>query len=118
MDTTDEHQMLAFVLPEGTLEYFELVQGTKTAHALHLVLEEKNHPPLADGQQGKRVCSQGFQAITITDFPARGRSVSLTFRRRRWQVEAEPALLKREIVLTAPGTQLATEVAAFLQARG
>lgn len=43
MDTTDERQMLAFFLPEGTLEYFELVRGTKTAHAIHLVLEEKNH---------------------------------------------------------------------------
>ncbi len=118
MDTTDEHQMLAFFLPEGTLEYFELVRGTKTAHSIHLVLEEKNHPPLADEQQGKRVWSKGFQDITITDFPARGRPVSLTFRRRRWQVEGEPSLLKRDIALTAPGTQLATEFAAFLQARG
>lgn len=55
MDTTDEHQMLAFFLPEGTLEYFELIRGTKTAHAIHLVLEEKNHPLLADEQPGKRV---------------------------------------------------------------
>ena len=58
MDTTDEPQMLAFFLPEGTLEYFELVRGTKTAQAIHLVLEEKNHPPLADEQQGKRVWSK------------------------------------------------------------
>ncbi len=44
MDTTDERQMLAFFLPEGTLEYFQLVRGTKTAHAIHLVLEEKITP--------------------------------------------------------------------------
>ena len=118
MDTTDVHQMLAFFLPEGTLEYFELVRGTKTAYAIHLVLEEKNHPPLTDEQQGKRVWSKGFQDITITDFPARGRPVSLTFRRRRWQVAGEPALLKRDMALTAPGTQLATEFAAFFKARG
>jgi len=113
MDTTDERQMFAFFLPEGTLESFELVRGTKTAHAIHLVLEEKNHPPLADEQQGKRVWSKGFQDITVTDFPARGRPVSLTFRRRRWQVEGEPALLKREMVLAAAGTQLERECAAF-----
>ena len=118
MDTTDERQMLAFFLPEDTLEYFELVRGTKTAHAIHLVLEEKNHPPLAVEQHGKQVWAKGFQDITVTDFPARGRPVSLTFRRRRWQVEGESALLKRAIVLTAPGTQLATEFAAFLKARG
>ena len=118
MDTTDERPMLAFFLPEGTLEYFELIQGTKTAHAIHLVLEEKNHPPLVDGQQGKRVWSKGFQDIPVTDFPARGRPVSLTFRRRRWQVEGEQGILKREIALTAPGTQLEWEFAAFLKARG
>ena len=73
METTDERQMLAFFLPEGTLEYFELVRGTKTAHAIHLVLEEKNHPPLAVEQQGKQVWAKGFQDITGTDFPARGR---------------------------------------------
>ena len=116
MDTTDARQMLAFFLPEGTLEYFELVRGTKTAHAIHLILEEKNHPPLADEQQGKRIWSKGFQDVTVTDFPVRGRPVALTFRRRRWQVEGEPTLLKREIVLTAPGTQLATEFADFLKA--
>ena len=61
MDTTDEHQMLAFFLPEGTLEYFELIRETKTAHAIHLVLEEKNHPRLrmsskanASGPKGSR----------------------------------------------------------------
>jgi hypothetical protein len=118
MDTTDERQMLAFFLPESTLEYFELVGGRKTAHAIHLVLEEKNHPPLGDGQRGKQVWSKGFQDITVTDFPARGRTVSLTFRRRRWQVEGEAELLKREIALTAPGTQLEREFAAFLKARG
>ncbi|MCW5785302.1 MAG: hypothetical protein KIT39_18455 [Nitrospirales bacterium] len=61
MDTTDEQQMLAFFLPEGTLEYLELARGTKTTHAIHLVLEEKNHPPLAERQQGKRVYSKGFR---------------------------------------------------------
>lgn len=50
MDTTDERQMLAFFLPEGILEYFELVRGTKKAHSIHLVLEERNHPLLADEQ--------------------------------------------------------------------
>ena len=74
--------MFAFFLPEGTLEYFELVRGTKTAHTIHLVLEEKIHPPLEEGQRGKRVWSKGFQDITVTDFPARGRTVSLMFHRR------------------------------------
>ena len=102
METTDERQMLAFFLPEGTLEYFELVRGTKTAHAIHLVLEEKNHPPLAVEQQGKQVWAKGFQDITGTDFPARGRPVSLTFRRRRWQVAGDLCGSTGSISVTSP----------------
>ncbi len=59
MDSTGERQMLAFFLPEGTLAYFELVGGTKTAHAIHLVLEEKNHPPLGDGKRVTSIMQTG-----------------------------------------------------------
>ena len=62
MDTTDERQMLAFFLPEGTLEYFELVRGTKTAPAIHLVLDEKNHPRLRMGSKANGVGPKGFRA--------------------------------------------------------
>lgn len=114
METTDTFTMLSFFLPEGVLQYFDLVRGTKTPDAIHLVLEEKNDPPLEDRHRGKQVLSKGFQEITVTDFPVRGRKVILTFRRRRWQVGDE--LLKRNILLTAPGTQLEKEFADFLKA--
>jgi hypothetical protein len=113
MHTTDPLMMFSFFLPKGTLEYFELVQGEKNAESITLLLEEKNDPPLEKRHQGKSVLSKGFQDITVSDFPARGRTVSLTFRRRRWQVDDE--LLKRDIQLVAEGTQLEKEFADFLK---
>ena len=116
MHTTDPLTLFSFFLPEKTLEYFDVVSGTKTVDTIHIMLEEKNAPPLEERHRGKPVHSKGFQEITVTDFPVRGRKVTLTFRRRRWQVGDE--LLRREIPLAAPGTQLEKEFADFLKEGG
>lgn len=107
--------VLALFLPAGTLEWFEIVEGTHTGDGIKLVLEEKNVPPLLPEHEGKQVHSKGFYDITITDFPIRGKRTSLVFRRRRWSVEGVRELLKRDIQLCAPGTQLETEFASFLK---
>lgn len=116
MHTTDPLMMFSFFLPEGTLQYFDLVHGERTQKSIFLTLEEKNDPPLEEQHRGKPVLSKGFQDITVTDFPARGKEVTLTFRRRRWQVGDE--LLKREIVIAALGTQLEKEFGDFLKEHG
>jgi hypothetical protein len=116
MQLSPELLYLSFFLPEDALQYFTVVDGEKTDEKMHLTLEEKNDPPLLPKHEGQQVLSKGFQDITITDFPARGRKVTLTFRRRRWQVNDE--LLKRDIRLTAPGTLLEKEFADFLKERG
>lgn len=110
-----EASVLALVLPAGTLEWFDVVDGVCMDEGVRIVLEEKNIPPLLPKHEGKRVCSKGFYDITITDFPIRGKRTSLVFRRRRWSVEGEDELLKRDIQLCAPGTQLETEFASFLK---
>ena len=110
-----ETSVLAMFLPTGTLEWFDIVEGTHTDVGMTLVLEEKNIPPLSPEHEGKQVSSEGFFNITVTDFPIRGKRTSLVFRRRRWKVEGEHELLKRDIQLCAPGTQLETEFAAFLK---
>ncbi len=113
MTLTLQEQILSFFLPEKTLLSFDIAWGGKTDTHILITLEEKNDPPLEDRHRGKPVLSKGFYDITISDFPARGRKVALTFRRRRWQVGDE--LLKRDIRLTAPGTQLEQEFAHFLK---
>jgi hypothetical protein len=113
MQISPEQQALSFFLPKRTLEYFDIISGGKTDTLIRIVLEEKNNPPLEKRHEGLPVRSKGFYDITISDFPARGRRVDLTFRRRRWQVGDE--LLTRDIPIAAEGTRLELEFALFLK---
>jgi hypothetical protein len=113
MHLTPEQEALSFFLPERTLQYFDIVSGGKTDTHITIVLEEKNDPPLEKRHDGLQVQSKGFYDITITDFPARGRRVDLTFRRRRWQVGDQ--LLTRDIPIAAEATRLELEFALFLK---
>src|SRR3989339_178515 len=112
---TTQQDVLSLFLPPDTLEWFNIIEGTNDKEGIRIVLEEKNNPPLGPEHDGRRVSSKGFYDITVTDFPIRGRRTNLVFRRRRWQVEGERELLKRDIPLTAPGTSLAAEFADFLK---
>lgn len=109
--------VFSLFLPEGVLQWFNVIEGTKTNDSLHVVLEEKNLPPITEETRGKHVESKGFTEITIDDFPVRGRKTTLTFRRRYWKVEGREQLLKRDIQLVWEGTHLEREFAAFLKER-
>ena len=109
---------LEVFLPEGVLKWFDVVDWDKQEDNIRIVLEEKNTPPLKEQDKNKKVVSKGFTDITITDFPIRGRRALLTFKRRRWQVEGEKKLLKRNIKLAFEGTQLEKEFADFLKEDG
>lgn len=112
-------QVVELVLPKHTLNWFDVVESKITDEDFHITLEEKNLlPNLAREQKDKKIISKGFKNITITDFPIRGRRTLLTFRRRYWQIEGEKKLLKRNIKLCFPGTQLEQEFADFLKEDG
>ena len=113
---TIEQSILQLIFPEKVFEWFDVVRGEKDGKEVRIVFEEKNIPPLDERHKNKTVLSKGFTDITITDFPIRGRTTFLTFRRRYWQVEGESELLKRDIKLSFPGTQLEKEFADFLKA--
>jgi hypothetical protein len=108
-------EIVEWVLPSGTLTWFDLKSSDGNETELRIILEEKNEPPLTPELQDKKIESKGFKEITVTDFPVRGRRLTLTFRRRYWQVEGQTELLKREIELCAPGTQLSVEFGNFLK---
>lgn len=111
---TPEQVVLGLFLPHGVLEWFDVVAGSMAGGDVRIVLEEKNNPPVTE--PATPVISKGFKDITITDFPIRGRRALLTFRRRYWQLAGHTELLKRDIPLAFPGTQLETEFANFLKA--
>ena len=108
-----EQELLAVIFPPGTFEWFDLTTGTTDEQNIYFTLVEKDLPPT-----NQPVVARKFHDITITDFPIRGKRTLLTFRRRYWKVEGQKELLKRDIPLTFPGTQLATEFAHFLKAAG
>lgn len=110
-----EKSILELILPEGALEYFDVLEGRMDENNFYIILEEKNNPPVAEENKNKKIISKGFKDITITDFPIRGRRTLLTFKRRYWQIEGQKEYLKRDIKLSFPGTQLAKEFADFLK---
>ena len=114
----DTASIAEIFLPKGTTQWFEIISHTQDENDLRIVLEEKNIPPVAENEKDKKIISKGFSNITITDFPIRGRRTLLTFRRRYWQIEGQKELLKRNIKLAFPGTQLEKEFADFLKEDG
>lgn len=112
-----ELKTLALIFPAGIFDWFEIVGSVMDKNEISIIFEEKNIPPLTEADKAKEVVAKGFSEITVTDFPIRGRKTLLTFRRRYWQIEGEKTYLKRDIQLTFPGTQLATEFANFLKAK-
>lgn len=116
--TTLEKQTLGIFFPKDTFEWFEITENSVDENNVHITLQEKNIPPVAVEDYGKKVEAKGFNDITITDFPIRGKRALLTFRRRYWQVEGRDGYLKRDIKLSFPGTQLEKEFAIFLKEDG
>ena len=68
---TKEKAILEIILPEGTLELFDILEGRKDKENIYIVLQEKNIPPLIKKDKSKKVTAVDFKEITITDFPIR-----------------------------------------------
>ena len=112
---TAEQSVLALILPQGVLNWFDVVEGKLEGDKVLIVLEEKNIPPVTEEHKGKTIISKGFKHITITDFPIRGQRTLVTFKRRYWKVEGRDSYLKRDIKIDFSGTQLENQFALFLK---
>lgn len=115
-ETTRE--VLKVFFPEGTFEWFDLLDVKSDEDNVYITLEEKNIPPITEETKDKKITAKKFHNITITDFPLRGKRTLLTFRRRYWQAEGQKGYLKRDIKLCFPGTQLEKGFADFLKEDG
>ena len=71
------------LLPEGVLEYFEILKVDQSKTETSIFLQEKNIIP--EEYIGRRLESKGFyEDSKVQDFPLRGKAVYLIVRRRRW----------------------------------
>lgn len=73
------------LLPEGTLEYFALV-------------DVKEYDP-----------------VIVQDFPLRGKKVFLNIRRRRWILKKHNEYISRNWRMVAEGTRMTQDFASFLK---
>lgn len=106
--------LVKLLIPEGVLQFFEIVQVDEKEDSVILYLEERNIPPKE--YKGKKLTSKGFyEAITVQDFPLRGRPTELKIRRRRWLVEESGDIVSRDWDLVAKGTRMTQEFASFLK---
>ena len=103
------------VLPDGVLDYFEVVSAEHNSEDYTIRLVEKN---LLPGEfAGRRLSSNGFyDEVTIKDFPLRGKACFLKIKRRRWLDNNTGDIVSRDWNLVAKGTRMTHEFAAFLKA--
>lgn len=109
-----EQRFSEVFLPEGILDYFEIVDDKIQDEQVHFYLEEKNILPRE--YQSEIAQSKGFSPeITVEDFPLRGKSVLLHIKRRRWTLVDSGKIVKRDWELVAKGIRITSEFASFLK---
>lgn len=105
--------LVAFLLPDFIVTYYELTRVDKLSDVLHLYLEEKNYE-VSDVAK-ENLLSKGFlPEITIQDFPIRDKRVFLHVKRRRWLNTNSGQIEQRNWSEVADGTRMTKEFAIFL----
>lgn len=116
-------ELLALFLPEGILDYFEIVSYEKDTSGkkiykqqLTLSLQEKDIIP--EEYKGYQYKACGFmEARYLDDYPIRNMLVKLKVKRRRWEViiDGQKKKVSRDWEVIAQGTRMSEEYAAFLK---
>lgn len=104
----------SLLLPDGTLDYFDVVNVIEDSTQIVIYIEEKNIVPVEFSDRDTE--SKGFFEPTIVqDFPIRGKQVFLNVRRRRWFLKSDGKYISRNWKLVASGTSMTREFASFLK---
>ena len=116
---------LSFFLPEGLLDFFELVwietesltsreskKDIAYTGILHIHLDELDNRQ--EEHQNLR-CNGFTEPTTMSDFPVRDRRVELHIRRRRWLDPDGKSVILNIYPLVAEGTRYSKEFAEFLK---
>ena len=102
------------LLPEGTLDYFALVDVKESVNEIVIYLEEKNLVP--EQYAGEGTESKGFyDPVVVQDFPLRGKKVYLNIRRRRWILKKSNEYICRNWRMLAEGTRMTQYFAFFFK---
>lgn len=124
MNKETDLSLLSLFLPEGLLTYFDIVGFDKKPikdplykSRLTILLEEKKEMP--EDYKNHQYKASGFmEPRTVDDYPIRDNLVSLSLKRRRWDVLVDEKWIKINRSwedFIAQGTRLSKEFAAFLK---
>ena len=109
-----ELNVYRLLLPEGTLDYFDVVDVKERVNEIVIYLEEKNLVP--EQYSGEATESKGFyDPVVVQDFPLRGKKVYLNIRRRRWILKKHNEYISRNWRMLAEGTRMTQDFASFLK---
>lgn len=124
----DLKEFIGMFLPPDTLNYFdvetiEVKEGKEKYLGKYgfddeytIVLLEKqilpNHPSI---YKNKKLRTKGYSAISLEDFPVRGRKTTLLFRIRKWQIEGQEGIIQRKLDISAEGVRYSGEFAFFFE---
>ena len=101
------------LLPEGTLDYFDLVDVKESVNEVVIYLEEKNIVPEKYTDQDTE--SKGFyDPVIVQDFPLRGKKVFLNIR-RLLLLKTHNESISRNWRMVAEGTRMTQDFASFLK---
>jgi hypothetical protein len=102
------------LLPEFLIEHFIIVKVDTISERVDIYLEEKSIAP-AEYAKEDLICHGFHKQSVIRDFPIRGKQVYLYVKRRRWLNKNTNEILSRNWEVTAKGTRMTEDFAAFLK---
>lgn len=109
-----DEKVMQLIFPDELKDKFEVVSFDKTKDGYIFYLDEKMNLP--DGYKRKDLESKGFfEAVSVRDFPLRGKPCTHKIRRRKWLVKSENKIVSRTYKIYASGTRKTEEFAAFLK---
>lgn len=109
-----EKSLLELFLPEFLVAHFDVVKIEQLSGRIDFYLEEKKDIP--EVYKSDVLISHGFhKQSVIRDFPVRGKQVYLYVKRRRWLNKKTDEVVSRDWNVTAKGTRMTEEFAAFLK---
>ncbi len=109
--------LIKLILPEFLVDHFEIVRVEQIPTRIDIYLDENKGVP--QELKSKGLISHGFHKQSkIKDFPIRGKQVNLYIRRRRWLDKSTNEVVSRNWELTAKGSRMTEEFAAFLKGIG
>ena len=118
-----ELDYLSHIFPKGLIDHFKITAflelgNVKDKTMFYEIQLEENNKILGNFDQSLYE-SKGFTEVVLQDFPIRGKSVFMRFKRRRWRLKSDKAkVVRNDFSFVAVGSGFTQELSDFLKDSG